>query len=120
MHKGRVLLSLALAAFLAGAALPVTAAAAAAKGTTTASASARKSYAFRQFTGVVTQLDKGSLTVEKSGKAAKTMVFSRHAEMRTQGDLETSARVTVYWRDDAGKPVAHKVVVKTATAAAKG
>ena len=66
----------------------------------------------RQFTGLVTSFDKTSITVEKGGKKPKTMTFSRHAEMRTQGDLEKDARVTVYYRDEDGQPVAHRVVVK--------
>ena len=80
-----------------------------------ASKSASKSKdALRQFSGVVTALDKTSITVEKGGKKPKTMVFTRHAEMNTQGDLEREAKVTVYYRDEDGKPVARKVVVKDA------
>ncbi len=117
MHKRGILATLALASLLVGAALPaLPVTATAAKSATTPSAK-KKSYDFRQFTGVVTQLDKASLTVEKTGKAAKTIVFARHAEMKTTGDLEKNARVTVYYRDESGKPMAHRVVVKTATTA---
>ncbi len=120
MQQSRLLAPLALVALLVGAALPVTPVSAAPAKSTAASASAKKkSYDFRQFTGVVTQLDRASLTVEKSGKAARTIVFSRHTEMKTTGDLEKDARVTVYYRDEGGKPVAHKVVVKTTATAAK-
>jgi len=62
----------------------------------------------------VTSLDKSSLTVVKTGEKGKTVVFSRHAEMKTTGELEKDARVTVYYRDEGGHPVAHKVVVKAA------
>ena len=121
MKQGRMFTALALAALLAasaGSAAPAEAAAAK-KAPETASATAKKkSYTFRQFTGVVTALDKSSLTVAKSGKQAKTVVFSRHAEMKTTGDLEKDARVTVYYRDEGGRTVAHKVVVKAAPLAA--
>jgi len=65
-----------------------------------------------QFTGIVTSLDKATLTVEKRGKAPRSVVFTRHAEMKTQGEVEKSARVTVYYRDEGGKSIAHRVVVK--------
>ena len=76
----------------------------------------RKAAAYRQFTGTVVSLDASSITVEKGGKTPKQMVFTRHSAMRSTGDVAKDARVTVYWRDEAGKPVAHRVVVK-ATAA---
>ena len=79
-----------------------------------AKAEASKSKSARQFSGWVTALDKTSLTVEKRGKLAKTVVFSRHAEMKTTGDLEKDARVTVFYRDEDGQPTAHRVVVKPA------
>jgi hypothetical protein len=50
--------------------------------------------------------------VEKRGKKPQTRVFSRHAEMKSTGDLEKDARVTVYYRDEGGRSVAHRVVVK--------
>ena len=113
MKQGRMLLPFVLAAALvAPLALVATHAEAAAK--KSSSATPKKSYALRQFTGVVTSLDKSSLTVQKTGKTASTMVFARHAQLRITGELEKDARVTVYWRDEAGHPVAHKVVVKTA------
>lgn len=112
-------LALALAALLGASAVSVARVEAATKKpSATAPAAAKKSYAFRQFTGVVTALDKSSLTVAKTGKLAKTVVFARHAEMKTTGDLEKDARVTVYYRDEGGQPVAHKVVVKAAPLAA--
>ena len=77
-------------------------------------ATGSKRVALHQFTGVVTALDKTSITVEKSGKKAKTMVFVKHAEMSATGDVEKNARVTVWYRDEAGQPTAHKVVVKEA------
>ena len=76
----------------------------------TSSSKSKRTY--RQFTGVVTALDKSTITVEKGGKQARTVVFDRHEEMKTTGDLEEDARVTVYYREDGGRSVAHKVVVK--------
>jgi hypothetical protein len=74
----------------------------------------KNKYAYHQFTGVVTALDKATLTVEKAGKQPMTRTFVRHEEMTTQGDLAKDAKVTVYYRDEGGKAVAHKVVVKAA------
>jgi len=73
-----------------------------------------KSAGYRQFTGTVVALDASSITVERGGKAAKQMVFVRNTSLRSTGDVEKDARVTVYWRDEAGKPVAHRIVVKEA------
>ena len=67
----------------------------------------------RQFTGVVTSLDKATLTVEKRGKSPRTVVFTKHAEMKTTGEIVKSARVTVYYRDQGGQSIAHRVVAKT-------
>lgn len=69
----------------------------------------------RQFSGWVTALDKTTFTVEKRGKQPRTVVFSKHAEMKTAGDLEKDARVTVYYRDEDGQSMAHRVVVKPAS-----
>lgn len=76
---------------------------------------AGKSGNYRQFTGTVVALDASSITIERGGKTPKQMVFARNAGMRSTGDVSKDARVTVYWRDEAGKPVAHRVVVKPAT-----
>jgi len=81
---------------------------------------AKSRRSLRQFTGVVTALDKTSITVEKSGKKAKTMVFTRAAEMKTTGDLDEDARVTVYYREEGGRSVAHRVVVKPEAASSEG
>jgi hypothetical protein len=78
----------------------------------------RKAAAYHQFTGTVVSLDASSITVEKGGKTPKQMVFARHTTMRSTGDVAKDARVTVYWRDEAGKPVAHRVVVKATPAGA--
>jgi len=75
--------------------------------------SAKAPNGMHQFTGVVTALDKATLTVEKRGKKPRTVVFTRHAEMKSTGEVEKNARVTVYYRDDGGHSVAHRVVVKT-------
>ena len=119
MRHARMLAPFALAAVLAAALVP-TAQAASKRSTKSASvdtpASPRKAAAYHQFTGTVVSLDESSITVEKGGKTPKQMVFTRHSEMRSTGDVAKDARVTVYWRDEAGKPVAHRVVVKaTAT-----
>src|SRR6266540_5882654 len=74
----------------------------------------------RQFTGYVTALDKNSLTVEKRGKHPTSKAFTRHAEMSTTGDVEKEARVTVYYRDEGGRAVAHRVVVRAETANSGG
>ena len=118
MKHARMLAPVALAAALvAPLAGGVTRAEAAPKRATQAAPAApRKSAAYRQFSGTVVALDASSITVEKGGRTPKQMVFSRHAAMRSTGDVEKDARVTVYWRDEAGQPVAHRVVVKTATA----
>jgi len=118
MLHARRLASLALAALLAA---PIVTSAgiagAAAKRVAARSASApAKRAGYRQFTGTVVALDAATITVEKPGKTPKRMVFARHAGMRSAGDVEKDVRVTVYWRDEAGKPVAHRVVVKTASA----
>jgi len=85
---------------------------AAPKTSTTTTASKSKG-GTRQFTGIVTALDKTTLTVEKKGKKPQSRVFTRHAELETTGDLEKDARVTVYYREVGGQVVAHRVVVKS-------
>jgi len=54
--------------------------------------------------------------VEKRGKQPVTRTFARHEDMTTTGDLARDARVTVYYREEGGKAVAHRVVVKAANA----
>ena len=120
MTQGRSMLaSCALVACIAGATwigaiAGIPAAHAAAKTSAKPAATKAKGPASRQFTGWVTALDKSSITVEKRGKQPRTVVFSKHAEMKTTGDLEKDARVTVYYRDEDGQPTAHRVVVKPA------
>jgi hypothetical protein len=84
---------------------------AATRASATTSASKSK-YSFRQFTGIVTALDKTTLTVEKQGKKPKSRVFTRDAELKSTGELEKDAHVTVYYREEGGQSVAHRVVVK--------
>jgi len=91
---------------------PPLAAIAQAAGKPAAVSAPKAKVSLRQFSGVVTALDKESITVEKGGRKPKTMVFTKDAEMRTTGDLEKEARVTVYYRDDGGRSVAHRVVVR--------
>lgn len=111
MKQGWKFLCAGLAIALLAAMHPLAADAAKSTARTTTSSSAKKS--MRQYTGWVTALDKSSITVEKRGKKPESKVFSKHTDMSTVGDLEKEAHVTVYYRDDAGRPVAHKVVVKT-------
>jgi hypothetical protein len=90
----------------------------AAKSGNASASKARK--AMRQWTGYVTALDKTTITVEKRGKAPESKVFTKHAEMSTVGDVEKDARVTVYYREEGGRATAHRVVVKSKTAAVTG
>ena len=113
MNKAGKLLCAGLAIALIAALAPVAADAAKAAAKPAATASAKKS--LRQYTGWVTALDKTSLTVEKRGQKPESKVFVKHAEMTSTGDVEKEAKVTVYYRDEGGRPVAHKVVVKPAT-----
>jgi len=115
MTKGRNLIAAAVALALAfGSFAPLAGVAtdAWAKGSAASSTAAKKKYALHQFTGTVVAMDKTTLTVEKSGKTPQTRVFTRFAEMKTTGTLEKDARVTVYYRDEDGRSVARKVVVK--------
>jgi hypothetical protein len=119
MKQGRKVLTLCVAlALVATAAVAFPAHAARKSDATTSTASAKAKQTTRQFTGVVTAMDKSSLTVEKGGKKPRTMVFTRHAEMRTVGDLEKDARVTVYYRAEGRETVAVRVVVKPANGSA--
>lgn len=120
MRQGRWMFRLAPAALaLALAVAPAVAAARVAKpaGTSTTRA-AKTRNSLHQFTGIVTAMDKSGFTVEKLGKKPRTMVFVKHAEMKSTGDVAKDTRVTVYYRDEGGQSVAHRVVVKTGTAAA--
>jgi hypothetical protein len=74
----------------------------------------RSKNALHQFTGVVTAMDKASLTVEKDGKQPQTRTFVRDEQTLTSGDVARDARVTVFYRDENGRAVAHRVVVKAA------
>jgi hypothetical protein len=116
MRQGRKFLPLYLALALAVTAgttwMATSPVVAAEKKAGTAAKSAKARNAMHQFTGVVTAVDKTTLTVEKRGKKARTVVFTRHEEMKTVGDLEKDVRVTVYYRDEGGRTVAHRVVVK--------
>jgi hypothetical protein len=115
MRQGRKVLSLAVAlAVLATAIAPLTAPRFSyAAGKSAAAGGATKTRnSLRQFTGFVTAVDQNSITVEKHGKKPQTRVFARPAEMKTTGDLEKDAHVTVYYRDEGGRSVARRVVVK--------
>jgi len=92
--------------------VPCTADAIAAGTSAAVTSAARSKNAQRQFTGIVTAIDKNTFTVEKRGKKPQSRVFSRHAEIRTEGDLAKDARVTVYYRDQGGQAIAHRVIVK--------
>jgi len=80
---------------------------------------AKRANALRQFTGYVTALDETSITVERRGKNPESRTFAKLDEMRTTGDVEKDARVTVYYRDNGGKAVAHRVVVKPERASSR-
>ena len=114
MRQGKQFLSLAIAfALIAIVAAPLKAPRAAEAARSAAGASATKSRnTLRQYTGFVTAVDKTSLTVEKRGKKPQTKVFAKHAELRITGDVEKDAHVTVYYREEGGHSVAHRVVVK--------
>ena len=104
MRHSRMLAPLALAAVLAASLAAVAPAQAASKTSTkTASvdqpASPKKAPSYHQFTGTVVSLDESSITVEKGGKTPKQMVFTRHSEMRSTGDVAKDARVTVHCRN---------------------
>src|SRR5262245_43100886 len=120
MKHARMLAPLALAAAVAVALTgfaPVVEAAAkrSSKAASTESQAApRKAAAYHQFTGTGVSLDDAAIMGEKGGRTPKQMVFTRHSTMRSTGDVAKDSRVTVYWRDEAGKPVAHRVVVKAA------
>ena len=122
MKQGRSFMALVLAAALALSLAPAARTEAAPRkgspsstSSTSATTAAAKSKAtaLHQFTGVVTALDRTSLTVERAGKTAKTLVFGRAPEMKTTGELAKDAHVTVFYREEGGRTVAHKVVVKT-------
>lgn len=114
MRQGWKILPLCAALALAPIAVPaVHAAGKSATASKSSPSSSKSRRAYRQFSGIVTALDKSSITVEKGGKKPRTVVFEKHEEMKTTGDLERDARVTVYYRDDGGHAVAHRVVVKT-------
>ena len=115
MKQGwKVLCCTAAFALIAAAPLAVNASHAAANTSASSSSTAKKT--LRQYTGYVTALDKTSITVEKRGKKTESKVFARHAEMSVTGELEKSAHVTVYYRDEGGKAIAHRVIVKSETA----
>ena len=122
MRQGRIFFTtcaaIALVACGALAPLPVHAAKAAASSKSSTASATKAKTSYRQFTGYVTALDKNSLTVERRGKNPTSRVFVRHAEMSTTGDVAKDARVTVYFRDEGGRAVAHRVVVKAETAQA--
>ena len=112
MSKAGKLLRACLAIALIAAVAPVAAQAAKTAAKPAATASAKKS--LRQYTGWVTALDKASITVEKRGQKPESKVFAKHPEMSSTGDVEKEAKVTVYYRDEGGRAIAHKVVVKPA------
>ncbi len=121
MRQGRKYLALGAAlALAAGLSTAAPLATAASKTAAPAAKSAKARNIMRQFTGYVTALDKTTLTVERRGKNSRAMVFTKHDAMKTTGDLERNARVTVYYRDEDGRSVAHRVVVKPASRAPAG
>ena len=83
--------------------------------TPSASAVEKSRNAVRQFSGYVAAIDKSSITVERRGKKPVSRVFEKHAEMTSTGEIGKDVRVTVYYRDEDGRAVAHRVVVRPAT-----
>ena len=120
MRQGWIAVPLAVALLCAAPAIGTSSAHAAASKGAAATTSAAKKASMRQFTGWVTAMDRNSITVEKRGKAPRTVTFAKHAEMSTTGDLAKDARVTVYYRDEGGRATAHKVVVKPTDTSADG
>jgi len=120
MRQGRIFFSscAAIALVACGALAPLQAHAAKVAASTKSASATKSKASYRQFTGYVTALDKNSLTVEKRGKSPASKVFVKHAEMSVTGDVAKDARVTVYYRDEGGRAVAHRVVVKAETAQA--
>ncbi len=115
MRQGRMVVTLCTGLALVAALLAALPAQAARKTATAGTATVKAKQTTHQFTGVVTALDKASLTVEKGGKKPRTMTFARHADMRTVGELAKDARVTVYYREEGRETVAVRVVVKPQT-----
>ena len=115
MKQGRKYLALGMAlAIAAMSGLTAThAAPAAPKTAAPAAKSARARNSMRQFTGFVSAQDHATLTVERRGRNPRSMVFAKHDAMTTSGEVEKDARVTVFYRDEGGRPVAHRVVVRT-------
>ena len=123
MRQGRRILPwcAAIALIACGALTPVHASAAKSAGANpSAPASPRARASLRQFSGYVTALDKTSLTVEKRGKKPESKSFTKHATMSTVGEVQKEARVTVFYRDEDGHAVAHRVIVKEAGGSASG
>ena len=118
MRQGWKVLSLGVAFALLALAAPRVDEACAAKTAVKSEAKAKNGQ--RQFTGFVTAVDKNTFTVEKRGRKPQTRVFARHAEIRTEGDLAKDARVTVYYRDQGGQAIAHRVIVKPADETPRG
>ncbi|MEY4071217.1 MAG: hypothetical protein RL721_1831 [Candidatus Eisenbacteria bacterium] len=122
MKHVRMLAPLALAAALVAPLAVAGPASATAKreARTTESATAKRA-GYRQFTGTVIAVDGSTITVAKAGKGktSKQMVFSRAATLRPGDDLGKDSRVTVFWREESGKPVAHRVVTRPTTAGSR-
>ena len=112
MKQGRLFLALGAALALMAAPHAAHAAASPDGASKSPASAARSRNSLRQFTGHVTALDRLSLTVEKRGRSPRTMTFTRDAAMETSGAVEKEARVTVYYRDEDGRAVAHRVVGK--------
>ena len=96
------------------------AASAAPKTAAPAAKSAKARNTMRQFTGYVAAQDQHTLTVERRGRNPRSMVFTKHDTMTVNGDVAKDARVTVYYREEGGHSVAHRVVVRTENHAPAG
>ncbi len=105
-------LALTLAASHAGAAPSRSSRATQAASAADAAPRARSGNGLRQFTGMVSAVDKTSLTVERGGKKPQSRVFLKDEACRTTGEIAKDVRVTVYYRDEDGKAIAHRIVAK--------
>jgi hypothetical protein len=110
--KSAALAALACAA-IGIAALPATRARAATTKSATSAPSKSSGNSLRQFTGYVTAMDKQTITVEKRGKAPKTMVFVRDEDTKSVGNVAKDGRVTVHYREEGGQFVAQRVEART-------
>jgi Cu/Ag efflux protein CusF len=71
----------------------------------------------KQYTGEITKVDATSVTVKKKEGDEKTFSVAEKAKVAVPGkeageisDLKVGDKVTVFFKEEAGKEVAHKIV----------